>query len=384
MLHQQILTIDTHTDTPLRLLHDDFDLGVRHDPIESQSKLDLPRMVEGGLDAVFFAVFVGQGERNPAGNEKAKNQALQIFKVIVETVEKNSKMAELAFKANDASRIEKSGKRAIYIGMENGYSLGNDLALLETYYELGARYITLCHTKNNDICDSSTDPAGPEHNGLSTFGEQVVAEMNRLGLMVDVSHSSDAAFYDVLQVSKAPVIASHSCARALCDNPRNLDDAMLIALAAKGGVIQMCILSDYVKRMEPNPKRETALAPLREKFNQSEQMTDEERKQLRHAWAEVNRKYLRKLATVSDVVDHIDHMVMVAGIDHVGIGTDFDGGGAVEGCYDVSEMGNITLELIKRGYTEEQIRKIWAGNFLRVFEQVEQTAKNSSMEGSSR
>ena len=376
-IHKKVLTIDTHTDTPLRLLRDDFDLGVRHDPRQTNSKVDLPRMIEGGLDAVFFAVFVGQGERNAAGNARAQERALRIFEAINKSVEANAELAELAFSADDAYRIEKSGKRAIYIGMENGYPIGNDLTLLKTFYDLGTRYITLCHTRNNDICDSSTDPAGAEHDGLSPFGEDVIAEMNRLGMIVDVSHISDSAFYDVLRVSKAPVIASHSCARALCDNPRNLDDAMLKELAAQGGVIQMCILSDYVKKIEPDSRRVAALEPLREKFNRFDQMSEEEQQELRREWDRLNREFPRTLATVSDVVDHIDHIVKVAGIDHVGIGTDFDGGGAVEGCYDVSEMGNITLELVKRGYNEEQIRKIWSGNFMRVFREVERIAREA-------
>ena len=376
-IHKKVLTIDTHTDTPLRLLRDDFDLGVRHDPRQTNSKVDLPRMIEGGLDAVFFAVFVGQGERNAAGNARAQERALHIFEGIQKSVEANAHLAELAFSADDAYRIEKSGKRAIYIGMENGYPIGNDLTLLKTFYDFGTRYITLCHTRNNDICDSSTDPAGAEHDGLSPFGEDVIAEMNRLGMIVDVSHISDSAFYDVLRVSKAPVIASHSCARALCDNPRNLDDAMLKELAAQGGVIQMCILSDYVKKIEPDSRRVAALDPLREKFNRFDQMSEEEQQELRREWDRLNREFPRTLATVADVVDHIDHIVKVAGIDHVGIGTDFDGGGAVEGCYDVSEMGNITLELVKRGYNEEQIRKIWSGNFMRVFREVERIAREA-------
>lgn len=373
-IHQKVLTIDTHTDTPLRLFRDDFDLGVRHDPRETNSKADLPRMIEGGLDAVFFAVFVGQGERSAAGNARAKERALQIFEAINKSVEAHSKWAELTFTSDDAYRIEKSGKRAIYIGMENGYPIGNDLSLLKTFYDLGTRYITLCHTRNNDICDSSTDPAGAEHNGLSPFGKEVIAEMNRLGIIVDVSHISDSAFYDVLRVSRAPVIASHSCARALCDNPRNLDDAMLKALAAHGGVIQMCILSDYVKTIEPDSQRLAVFEPLREKFGRFDQLSEEAQQELRREWDRLNREFPRPLATVADVVDHIDHIVKVAGIDHVGIGTDFDGGGAVEGCYDVSEMGNITLELVRRGYNEEQIGKIWGGNFMRVFREVERIA----------
>jgi membrane dipeptidase len=189
-------------------------------------------------------------------------------------------------------------------------------------------------------------------------------------MMVDVSHMSDKSFYDVLAVSKAPVIASHSCARALCNNPRNLTDSMLVALAAKGGVIQMCILSDYVKTPDPNPARDSARAEVRKLFRGFDNLTDDEMKRARKAWYDLDERYPPILATVSDVVDHIDHIVAVAGIDCVGIGTDFDGGGGVAGCYDVSEMGNITLELVRRGYSEKDICKIWGGNLMRVMNAV--------------
>lgn len=373
LIHDKVLTVDTHVDTPLRLMRSDFNLGERHDPGRRGGKVDLPRMKDGGLDAIFFAVFVGQGERNAEGNERASASALKVFDLIHENLKRHSELAELAVTPEDAYRSEKAGKRAIFIGIENGYPVGNDLASIRKYYDLGARYITLCHTKNNDICDSSTD--SPEHHGLSQFGEQVVAEMNRIGMMIDVSHASDETFYDVIARSNAPIIASHSCARAICDNPRNLDDAMLKKLADNGGVIQMCILSDYVKPPAPNPEREAAFKALEEKHKNFDQLPEAEQKKAREEWYAIGEKYPRKLATVADVVDHIDHIVNVAGIDHVGIGTDFDGGGAVDGCFDVSEMGNITLELVKRGYTEVQIRKIWGGNIMRVMGEVEKVKK---------
>jgi len=281
--------------------------------------------------------------------------------------------------AGDARRIEKEKKRAIYIGLENGYPLGNDPGNVELFYGLGARYITLCHTRNNDICDSSTDST--EHNGISEFGETVVAEMNRLGMMVDVSHISDKAFYDAIRLSKTPVIASHSCARALCDNPRNLDDAMLRALAENGGVIQMCILSNYVKTPDPNPRRDSAQAALRLKYNGFRDLTEEEMNKARKEWYAIDDIYPQKLATVSDVADHIDHIVKTAGIRHVGIGTDFDGGGGVEGCADASELGNITLELVKRGYSARQIRLIWSKNLLRVMRETEKYARKNADRG---
>lgn len=371
-IHEKILTVDSHTDTPLWFVRDAFDLTKKHDAYEHGSRVDFPRMKEGGLDAIFFAVFLGQRERTPEGNREAFERAERIFDSVHAVVNRNPDWAGIALKPEDALRIEKEGKRAIFMGIENGYPLGNDLSLIKHFYDRGARYITLCHTKNNDICDSSTDST--EHNGLSDFGREVVVEMNRIGMMVDVSHISDKSFYDVIEVSKAPVIASHSSARAICDHPRNMTDEMLRLLAENDGVAQVCILSDYVKEMPPNPQRDSARAVLREKYRGFENLSDEEMKQARKEWYEVNRKYPRNLATVQDYVDHIDHIVEVAGIDHVGIGTDFDGGGGVEGCYDVSELPNITTELVKRGYTEEQIEKIWGGNIMRVMQEVQAKA----------
>lgn len=372
-IHDKVLTVDTHVDTPMRLVRSDFNLAERHEPGRRGGKVDFPRMKEGELDAIFFAVFVGQRDRTPEENEKAKETALNIFDAIHKSLEQNADLAELAMTPNDAYRIEKAGKRAIFIGMENGYPIGNDLSLIPKYYDLGARYITLCHTRNNDICDSSTDST--EHHGLSEFGEKVVAEMNQVGMMIDVSHVSDESFYDVIALSKAPIIASHSCARALCDNPRNLDDQMLKKLAENGGVLQMCIFSDYLKEAEPNPEREAALKAFEEKYKNFDELPEAEQQKVREEWYSINEKFPRKLATVADLADHIDHVVKVAGIDHVGIGTDFDGGGGIKGCFDVSEMGNITLELVKRGYTEEQIRKIWGGNIMRVLSEVEKVAR---------
>lgn len=372
-IHEACITIDSHTDTPLRMMQPGFNLNERHDPRKEYTKVDLPRMKEGGLDASFFAVFVSQGPRNAEGNEKVRKRALLLFDTIQASVKRNSGEAVIAVTANDIIRAEKSGKRAICIGVENGYAIGRDLSLISTFYLQGARYITLCHTKNNDICDSSTDTT--EHHGLSSFGREVVTEMNHVGLMVDISHISDRAVEDVLDVSAAPVIASHSCAKALCNNPRNLNDTLLKKIAKKGGVIQMCILSDYVKTPPPNPPRDSARAAVRKRFNNFDGLTDEQMKEARKEWNAINEQYPPVLANVKDVADHIDHLVRVAGINHVGVGTDFDGGGGVNGCFDVSEMGNITLELVSRGYSERELKKLWGQNFLRVMKKVERVAE---------
>ncbi|MCX6267273.1 MAG: dipeptidase [Bacteroidetes bacterium] len=372
-IHRLAFTIDSHTDTPLQMIQKGFDISARHDSRKEYSKIDFPRMKEGGLDAAFFAVFVSQGPRNPEGYENVRIKALLLFDTIHSAVSRNKKMAELATSPQDVSRLKKLDKSAVFIGIENGYAIGKDISLISTYYLQGARYMTLCHTKNNDICDSSTDST--ENNGLSPFGYEVVQELNHVGMMVDVSHISDKALKDVLAFTKVPVIASHSCSKALCDNPRNLTDELLRAIAKNGGVIQMCILSDYVKTPVPNPARDSARAALRKKFHDFDGLSDEQMKAARIAWNEMNNQFPQKLATVSEVVDHIDHLVKVAGIKHVGIGTDFDGGGAVEGCFDVSDMGNITLELVRRGYSANDIRKIWGENLMRVMKKTDKFAR---------
>jgi membrane dipeptidase len=369
-IHASILTVDTHCDTPMEFSDTTFNLGVRHD----DGCVDFPRMIEGGLHAEFFAVFIGQGPRNDSSYNKVHQKAIAVFDAIHKNIEKNSAMAEIAYTANDAYRIRKSGKIAAFIGVENGYPIGRDISRIKQYYDLGARYITLSHSKNNDICDSSTDPAGPESNGLSPFGTEVVKEMNRIGMMIDVSHISDKSFYDVLGVTKTPVLASHSSCRALCGSPRNLTDDMLLALKENGGVIQICILSNYLKTPEPNPEMEAKLKALRERYGDFNTLPDSIKKVMRKEFREIQKSY-EKPATVKDVVDHIDHVVQVIGIDYVGIGTDFDGGGGVEGCRNVSEMKNITVELLRRGYSKADITKIWGGNVMRVLRKTEEATR---------
>lgn len=370
-LHGEMLTVDTHCDTPMRLARGGFDPGVRND----NGCVDFPRMKEGGLDAMFFAIFIGQGPRTAEAYEIEHRNTVRTFDSVKVNVERNSNLAGIALTREDALKLKAEGKAAVFMGIENGYPVGTDLSRIKQYYDLGARYITLCHSSNNDICDSSTDKDGPEHGGLSPLGEEVVREMNRVGMLVDVSHASDESFYDVLGISKAPIIASHSSARALCESPRNLDDDMLLALKKNGGVIQICLLSDYLKQPEPNPEFDEKVKELREKWSSNtEEMTDEMREQRWREFSELKNKYVR-LATVTDAVNHIQHVVDIIGIDHVGIGSDFDGGGGIEGCRDVSTMNNITKELIRRGYSREDIAKIWGGNFFRVMGQAQALAQ---------
>ena len=370
--HQEAITIDTHVDTPMRFLRESFDIGKEHQA--PSSRVDLPRMEKGGLDAIFFAIFTSQQERTLKNYEQAYAKAHQMIDSTYKALELNNTKALLAMEANDALRIEKQGKRAIYLGMENGFPLGKDLSRVEEFYKRGIRYITLAHSKNNDICDSSTDKEGAEHNGLSTFGKEVVQEMNRLGMLIDVSHLSDKAFHDVIKTSKAPVFASHSSVRSLCDHPRNMSDQMIKTLASHGGVIQICILGAYIQPEDTSSQNYLKKEELRLKYNNWTYGSDEERKQAWAEWRQINELYPPVLPSIAQAVDHIDYVVKLVGIDYVGIGSDFDGGGGLKDCKDVADFPKITDELVKRGYSENDIAKIWGGNFLRVFKQVEKMA----------
>ncbi len=379
-IHTRILSVDTHCDTPGNMLNPGWDIGARHEPgSENGGQIDLPKMKEGGLDALFFAAFTGQGPLTPDGYASARSKvAAQIDAVEAMTV----KYAGLVGKATTpaaAARLKQEGKRAAFIGLENGYPIGEDLSLIEAFAKRGVRYITLCHTADNQICDSGTDRRNPEDRGLSEFGRKVAAECNRRGIMIDVSHISDRSFADVLKLSKAPVIASHSCCRVLCDNPRNLTDDMIRALAANGGVLQVCFLPSYLVSPPPDPERDAAFAALDAKYGSWSDMTPDQRTAAIAEYRGLQRKFPEPPARVKDVVDHIDHIVKLVGIDYAGIGTDFDGGGGVEDCHDASQMFRVTMELLRRGYSEAQIAKIWGGNTFRVLQKAIDVASAPSL-----
>lgn len=377
-IHDAVLTLDSHIDIP-------FDYATEVDPGNRNEdyQVDYPRMIEGGLDAGFFIVYYGQTERTPENYEKAKEGAMTKFHAIHLATSRHADRIELADTADEVERIHAEGKLVALIGIENGFVIGKDLSLLEKYRELGARYITLTHNGHNDIADSTNpNPAFgdevEEHGGLSEFGREVVAEMNRLGILVDVSHVSKAAMMQAAEVSAAPIIASHSSASALADVSRNMDDEQLRALAANGGVMQTVALRAFVK--EDPPEKEALLAALFEEFGIASRREaaslDEERQQaLRERAAEISARFP---VTVADFVDHMDHAVSVMGLDHVAISSDFDGGGGVDGWDDASETLNVTIELVRRGYTEEQIRQLWSGNTLRILREAEQVAAGMS------
>jgi membrane dipeptidase len=371
-LHKRILTVDTHCDTAFSLLRKDWKIGDRHDPaLRASGKIDLPRMREGGLDAEFFAAFVGQGPLTPEAYAKAKDSAMRAVEAVRRMTEEYASVIGLAVDPQGARRLKKEGKLTAFIGLENGYPIGRDTALIKLFHDQGVRYITLCHSSDNDICDSSTDRRNPEDKGLSAFGREVVAECNRLGMIIDISHASEKSFYDVLAASRAPIIASHSSARAVCDNPRNLTDDQLRALARNGGVVQICFLGAYVKTPPGIPEREKAMKELEAKYGSVRDIRDDALRMKAMAERDaINQKFPQVRPTVKDLVDHIDHVKKVVGVDFVGIGTDFDGGGGVAGCDDVSGMIHVTEELVRRGYTDREIGKIWGGNLFRVFQKV--------------
>jgi len=368
-IQNEIVAVDTHCDTPMQFTDKSFDIGKEHKAPDS--RVDLPRMEKGGLDAIFFAVFTSQGKRDEEHDQKIYALANRIIDSIYVEIDRNKDIAGLAFTPDDVSKLKQEGKRAIYIGMENGYPVGTDLSRVEYFHNRGVRYITLCHTSNNDICDSSTDSKGPEHNGLSDFGKEVVEKMNELGMIIDVSHISDKSFYDVIELSNAPVIASHSSVRAICDHPRNMTDDMIKKLARKGGVIQICLLGNYIREADTTSMNYIKKQELKKKYNGYDFKSKAERDSAWAEWDKINKEYPPKLPTIADAVDHIDHVVKLVGVDYVGIGSDFDGGGGLADCQDVSDYPKITEELLRRGYSEEDIAKIWGGNFLRVFREIE-------------
>ena len=337
-IHKKIITLDSHTDTPMYFKYG-IDIGKENpvlklnpkdvgekseNPINYELKVDIPKMQRGMMDAAVMAVYLPQGSRSGEASKRTVDKTFSILNTLLKQIDKNKNTVGQAKTAADIQRLKKEGKKTILLGVENGYGIGKDLANLQKLAEMGVVYITLCHNKHNDICDSHKGK--PEHNGLSEYGKQVIKEMNRLGIIIDISHTSEKTSFDVLEVSKYPVIASHSSVKALCDNTRNISDDLMKAIAKKGGVIQVCFYKGFIKK--------------------------------------------NGRATVKDAVDHIDYIVKKAGIDHVGIGSDFDGGGELTGLKNESDMPQITMELLRRGYSEEDIAKIWGGNFMRVMNTV--------------
>jgi len=369
-LHREAIVVDLHIDTPQRMLDFGVDLARR----DTKGHVDLPRMREGGLDAAFFAIYVDM-DRYPG--DAATRRALRLIDSVYAQVERDPDQFMLAVSAADIRTAHREGKVAVLMGMEGGTPIADDLGLLRDFYRLGVRYMTLTHGLGNNWVDSSTDP--PRHNGLTEFGKDVVREMNRLGMLVDISHVSDKAFYDALEVSRAPLIASHSSARVLTNVPRNMTDDMIRALAAKGGVVHVNYYAEFLDqnyanaraRLLADPEMQARSRALREQFR-----GDDRTQPGFEAQMQLFQEYAARLPQVSweRIVDHIDHMVKLVGAGHVGLGSDFDGANMPEGMDDVSYVPRITQALLDRGYSEADIRKILGENTLRVMEEAEQAA----------
>lgn len=364
-LHRRLFTIDTHIDTPTAsLMRAEWDFGAQHEFAADHSQCDLPRMESGSIDAMVFAVYSTQAARTPAGYAAAHNEAMKVFARTHEVLGRNARHCALALTAADALRLKSEGRRAIFLSIENSYSLGRELGSVAKFHRLGVRMLGLTHMLNNDLADSSTDPRGKEWNGLSPFGREVVAECNRLGIVLDASHASDEALYQLLEHSRTPVALSHSGCRAVCDHPRNIGDDLLRALAARGGVIQINALPVAVVPA-PEDGRTAALSAMLLKLADVV-LTPDVLAEAGKEWHRIQTAYPNPPATLDDFIRHITHAVEVAGIDHVGIGCDFDGGGGVTGLNDVSEYPNLTAALLARGWTETDLAKLWGGNTLRL------------------
>jgi membrane dipeptidase len=371
-LHESLIVLDTHFDTPANFHRPGWDIMDRHSAVTDASQVDYPRMVEGGVDGGFFAIFTPQGPRTPEGDAKMRDDALLRAVEIHEMVAKHSDKFALALKADDAATIAASGKKFVFISIENSAPLEADLTLMQTFYTLGVRMIGPVHFTNNDLGDSSTDPKGPEWHGLSPEGKRFVAEANRLGMVLDASHASDQVLDDMLTLSKAPIILSHSGVKAVFDHPRNIDDAHLRALAAKGGVIQINAFSNYMVPVPKIPEREAALAALAKSVGGfSRDLTAEQLKTYMDGKKAIDAKWPAPRANLDDYMKHMLHAIAVAGVDHVGVSGDFDGGGGIEGLNEVSDYPKITERLLAAGFTKADIAKIWGGNALRVLREVE-------------
>ena len=328
-IHKKYLTIDTHNDTAMYLNHPDSE-----DWSVSKGQVSFPLMKKGGLDAAFFAIFLDQGPLRDSSRDSVYQYAMEEIRLFKEYVAKHSDEAAIAYSPKDLRKLKKEGKKSIVVfALENGYGVGQDLAKVDSFYNAGCRYITLCHNYTNDICDASRYENPNGHGGLSEFGEQVVKRMNELGMLIDVSHASTSTLYDIIKLSKAPIFASHSSVRAIKDHPRNLTDQEIKDIAATGGVIQIATGRWCLTNV---PKSETKIVHL---------------------------------------ADHIDHIKNLVGPEHIGLGTDFDGGGGMVDFQDCSKMKDLTVELLRRGYTEKELEMFWGGNFMRVWEQTIKVAQ---------
>jgi len=393
-IHERVITLDTHCDINVSNFTDSINYTQ-----ELDNQVNLPKMKKGGLDVAWFVVYTGQDTLSDEGYSKAYENAIAKFEAIHKlTKEIAPDQIELAVSSDEVRAINEKGKKIAMIGIENGYPVGTDVSRVKQFYDLGARYMSLSHNGHSQLCDSNTgeDDNIWLHNGVSDLGKEVIVEMNKWGMMIDVSHPSKKSMQDMIELSKAPIIASHSSARAICDHSRNLDDEQLGWMKENGGVVQTVAFKTYVNKVKQDARNEK-LKGMQQKIADSlgvawitswadyGKLTAEQQTEFRK-----NRRNIMALAdeeangmpnipenvNVADFVDHIDYLVEKIGLDHVGISSDFDGGGGVEGWNDASETLNVTIELVKRGYTEAQIEMLWSGNLLRVLDEVQKIAQD--------
>ncbi|NQY13869.1 MAG: membrane dipeptidase [Henriciella sp.] len=364
--HESIAVFDSHLDTPALFHTPDYVFTERGSFEEDGTHVDLPRMNEGGLDGGFWVIFTRQGPLDEASYAAARTHGLMRQTAIREFAAKYHEEVALAFSADDAERILADGKKVVFQSMENSYPLGTDVSLLEHFYIGGLRMIAPVHFANNQFADSATDIA-QIYDGLSPLGEELVREANRLGLLLDGSHAADSTVRDMMAISTTPIILSHTGAKAIYDHPRNIDDELLLELAANGGVIQMNIFGGYLEQLVPSPERSAALAELNAEYGSNPAEMDEE---TLAAWfaarQELSRTYPAPRSTYEKFMEHTFHVLDVIGPDHVGISGDWDGGGGVDGMSDVSMLQKITRDLLAAGYTHEDVEKIWGGNMMRL------------------
>ncbi|MFT7244476.1 MAG: membrane dipeptidase [Candidatus Azotimanducaceae bacterium] len=365
-IHESILVMDSHLDTPALLIRPDFDIMARHDPLKDGSQVDYPRMQEGGLDGGFWVIFSRQGPVTAEGFQASRDTAILRAFAIHKMTAEHPDVFELATTPEDGPRIHAAGKRLVYLSIENAYPLGEDITLLKTFYDLGVRMVGPVHFANNQFGDSSTDPKGQQWQGLSPLGKELVAEANRLGMILDGSHAHDELVRQMMDLSKTPIVLSHSGAKSIYDHPRNVPDDILLKLAETGGVIQMNAFSGYLTKLPDNPERTKAFAALRVEADATGDMTPALQAEFNSRRLEINIQHPPSLASFNQYMAHFLHVLKLIGPDHVGVSGDFDGGGGIEDMYDIAAFPYLSARLLEEGYSKADLEKIWGGNLLRL------------------
>ena len=375
-LHDSLVVMDTHLDTPALLVQPGFDIMHSHTFTDDFSQVDVPRMNSGGLDGGFWVIYTPQGPVTEAGFKSSRDTALLRVMAIHKMVAANPDTFALATEPEDAKMIAEQGKKIVYVSMENAYPLGEDLSLLETFYKMGLRMVGPVHFKNNQFGDSSTDPNGQQYGGLSPLGKELVKKANKLGIILDGSHAHDDLLKDMIELSKTPVILSHSGTKTIYDHPRNVDDSLLKKLVDSGGVIHVNAYSSYLKELPQDPERGKAYGELFRQMGNIAQMSEAEIAALKAKRKQIDMEHPAVRATFEDYMEHFLHILEVAGPKHTGVGADWDGGGGVETMMDVAALPKITERLLAEGYTEEDLADIWGNNVLRLLQQAKDYAQS--------